>query len=211
MKRQQDVAAPSQEQLEDAGDRAQKRRKQGMVRIPLDKIGFWPDNRGGLGMSSHHLHEVAWDCKANKTKLQRYGYVDLVEIPAGCLQQVLDANRQRCAKDALMPNAPRDLQYVCVSKTHFVHAQKLARDGNRFLFNQGKTGIRWQEDDTEGKQIEEQGPLCAIYDGGLFMDSAAMHALASEDNLNASVQWREDGMRGRRAGTPAPLVGSGPE
>ena len=59
MKRQRDTSAPSKETLEDAGDRAQKRRKQGQLRIPLDQIGFWKENRGGLGISSHHAHEVA--------------------------------------------------------------------------------------------------------------------------------------------------------
>ena len=71
MKRQHD--------LEDAGDRAQKRRKPGLVRISLDKIGFWPANRDGMGVSSHHMHEVAWDCLANKTRIQRYDHVDIVE------------------------------------------------------------------------------------------------------------------------------------
>ena len=82
-------------ELEDAGDRVQKHRKPGLVRIPLDKIGFWPGNRGGLGVASHHVHEVAWDCIANKTKLQRYGHVDLIEIPAEYLQQIRTANRKR--------------------------------------------------------------------------------------------------------------------
>ena len=70
---QQAMAARIQTAIEDAGDRAQKRRKMGHMRIPLDKIGFWDCNRGGLGISAHHAHEVAWDCLANKTKLERYG------------------------------------------------------------------------------------------------------------------------------------------
>ena len=70
----QTMAAPSQDAIEDAGDRAQKRRKMGHMRISLDRIGFWDGNRGGLGISAHHAHEVAWDCLANKTKLERYGY-----------------------------------------------------------------------------------------------------------------------------------------
>ena len=181
--------------LEDAGDRAQKHRKPGLVRIPLEKIGFWPNNRGGLGVCSHHIHEVAWDCTANKTKLQRYQHVDLIEIPQDQLQHVRDANRERCEGDAFMPCFSSHIQYVCASKTHFVHAQKLAKEGVRSIFNKGDVRIRWQEADTEGAQILEQGPLCAIYGSSLLHDIDATSALASDDNLNAGVQWGEDEMQ----------------
>ena len=129
-------------ELEDAGDRAQKHRKPGLVRICLDEIGFWPNNRGGMGLCSHHVHEVAWDCKANKTKLQRYQQVDLVEIPADQLQEVRDVNSKRCEDDALMPRFSQRIKYVCASKTHFVHAHKLALDGGHTLFNKGDMPIR---------------------------------------------------------------------
>ena len=181
--------------LEDASDRAQKHRKAGNMRIPLDKIGFWPDNRGGVGCSSHHVHEVAWDCKANKTKLTRYEHVDLVEIPSNALQEIRDINRERCQSDALMPRFSNEIQYICASKTHFVHCQKLAKDGNRSLFNDGKTCIIWQKEDVEGYQILEQGPVCVIYNSALFHDNAAINALAGEDNRNADVQWGWDEMQ----------------
>ena len=102
--------------IEDAGDRAQRQRRPGLVRIPLDKIGFWPGNRGGLGISAHHVHEVAWDCLANKTKLQRYTCVDLIEIPEECLKAIRDENRERCEADSLMPRLSAKIQFVCASK-----------------------------------------------------------------------------------------------
>ena len=111
-----------------------KKRKQGCMRIPLDRIGFWPGDRGGLGISSHHMHEVAWDCVANKTKLHRYGHVDLIEIPSDLLVQSRQENRERCEADKLMPRFPPVMQYVCASKTHVVHAQKLGEEGTRTLF-----------------------------------------------------------------------------
>lgn len=195
MKRAREESAPSQAPLEDAGDRAQKRRKAGNVRISLDEIGFWPENRGGVGLSSYHAHEVAWDCKSNKTKLTRYGHVDLVEIPKELLEQIRNFNRDRCESDSMMPNFARNMVYVCASKTHFAHAHKLKKDGGRTLFDEGRESITWQEDDTEGNLIETLGPVCAIYDSSLFYDKAAMQALSSEDNLNASVQWAEDEMQ----------------
>ncbi len=167
--------------LEDAGDRAQKQRKPGLVRVDLDEIGFWPGGRGGLGVSSHHLHEVAWDCKANKTKLQRYQYVDLIEVPKESLQQVLDANRDRCEADSLMPRFSPRTRYVCATKTHFVHAQKLAKEGTRYVFNKGEDPVRWQDADTEGAQIIEHGPLCSIYSKRMFNDIEAVHAVANQE------------------------------
>ena len=109
-----------------------------MVLIPLDKICFWPGNRGGLGISAHHVHDVAWGCLANKTKLQRYTCVDLIEIPEECLKAIRDENRERCEADSLMPRFSAKIQYVCASKTHFVHAHKLANDGTRPVSNAGR-------------------------------------------------------------------------
>ena len=175
MERQHEVGAPSQGMLEDASGRAQKQRKPGNMRIPLDKIGFMPDNRGGVGCSSHHVHEAARGLKANKTELARYDHVDPVEIPSDALQEIRGINAL-----ALMPRFSSGMQYVCASKTHFVHCQKLAKDGNRFLFNEGET---LPEEDVEGNQIQEQGPVRAINHSASFHDSAAMGALAVEDNL----------------------------
>ena len=150
--------------LEDASDRAQKCRRKGDVRIGLDRIGFWDENRGGVGVSAHHAHECAWDCKANKTKFGRYSPVELVEVPSDELSRVREYNRDKCETDPLMPRFAPDIEFVCVGKTHFVHAQKLAKDGNRNLFNSAdpKQAIVWQADDVEGHIIQKDGPLCAI-------------------------------------------------
>ena len=149
--------------IADAGDRARTHRKPGYVRVDVDKIGFWPGNRGGMGINPYHVHEVAWDCKCNKTKLERYHQVDLIEIPQDMLQEIRDANRERCEADDCMPRFSPHMTYVCASKTHFVHAQKFAKEGNRTLFNKGDVKIRWQNGDEEGAQIMEQGPMCVIW------------------------------------------------
>jgi hypothetical protein len=178
--------------LQDASDRAQKLCRKGTVRIPLKSIGFWHMNRGGLGIASRHAHEVAHDVKTHKTNEERYGKVELVEIPNKYLTEVREANRKRCAADALMPRYSPEIKYICLTKTHFVHAQKLANDGNRSLLNQGKIDIVLRDDDTDGHAIQTHGPLCVIYDSKLFEDQEAMLALASQDNLNADVQMAEE-------------------
>ena len=181
--------------LEDAGDRAQKHLKIGLSRIPLKFIGFWPDNRGGMGALGHHVHEIAHDCMSNKTNLDRYHHVQIIEVPDAFLQQVREANKVKCKNDPLMPNYSPDMKYICLGKTHFVHAQKLAADGGRTLYNQNHTPITWQESDKEGAEIMHLGPLCRIYDGQLLHDEEAVRALASDDNLNAVVQMVEDEMQ----------------
>ena len=181
--------------LEDASDRAHKHRKIGNLRIPVDQLGFLPDNRGGMGILPYHVHEVAWDCLANKTKLSRYQQVDVVKLPHGKLQEVLEANRNKCEASTLMPPFSPAIQYACLTKTHFVHAHKLGRDGTRTLFHEGKVRIRWQLADEEAAVINEQGVLCAVYDSALLDDVDALRSVMGDDNLNASVQMAEDEMQ----------------
>ena len=183
--------------LEDACDRAHKMRVPGDVRIKLEQIGFWNKNRGGMGLASQHLHEVAHSCCAQGVSLQRYQYVPVVEIPQEHLEEVREYNRRRCQTDPLMPKYSEDIKYVCAGKTHFLHALKLLKDGNRYLYNnQGpQSSLRLKPCDAEGMLTQTEGPLCAVFRADAFRDSDAMTALASEDNLNASVQMEEDEMQ----------------
>ena len=120
-----DAASDSQgntEVLEDASDRAQRTLKPGQTRVPLEHIGFWEHNRGGLGVSSHHVHEVAHDVHTNKTKLSRYGAVALVELTDNDdRQRHLDRNRELCETDPLMPKWSPSIKYACLTNTNFVH------------------------------------------------------------------------------------------
>ena len=76
--------------MEDSGDRAAKYRKAGgHFRMPLSRIGFDPRNRGGLGVSPRHAHEIAWDGtdppNGNGVTLRRYKEVEVVEVPQDLL------------------------------------------------------------------------------------------------------------------------------
>ena len=51
--------------------------------------------------------------------------------------------------------------------------------------------IQLLANDKEGHQIQEDGPICAIYKEGLFNDASALNALGNVDNLNANVQMPE--------------------
>jgi hypothetical protein len=162
---------------EDALARAQQYRKPFLARVNLTEIGFSEMNRGGEGVCPHHVHELAHHIKNEMTQVQRYQYVDLIKIPKDSLQKVLKFNCDRCEADPLMPRFSSEIRYVCITKTHFVHAQKLAKDGTHTLYNRGEDPVRWHDADTEGAQIMEHGPLCAIYSKRMFKDIEAAHAV----------------------------------
>ena len=82
--------------LEGASDRALKYRRTGLLRIQLEKLGFRPENRYWLGLSPPHVHDVAWDCLDKTTQVSRYKHVDVVELSAERMPEVLEVNKQKC-------------------------------------------------------------------------------------------------------------------
>ena len=181
--------------LEDASDRAQLHRWADLERVPLDSIGYWPGNRG-FGISPFHVHEIANDVLVNRTLKTRYINVEIVEITDEFLAEVRRVNVAMAKSETLMPKCfPDKIKYVCLGKTHFVHAQKLGKDGGRTLFNQGKLKIEWRSEDNEGELCITKGPMCAIYKSTLWHDADAMKACSANDNLNANVSMGEDEMQ----------------
>ena len=67
-----------------------------------------------------------------------------------------------------------------------------------------------RKDDEEGAELLKFGPMCVIYDCGLFDDEEAMLAICREDNKNAAVEWGEDEMQafGRMCMTVDGFVGA---
>ena len=173
----------TQATLDEAVARAQLYRKPHLARVNLDEIGFWERHRDGLGVCSIHLQFLASHIKDAGTQRQRYECVDLIKIPKDSLQKVLQVNRDRCEADPLMPRFSSKIKYVCITKTHFVHAYKLAKDGTHTRYNRGEEPIRWQDADTESAQIIEHGPLCAMYSRRMFKDIEAADAVANLDNI----------------------------
>ena len=139
--------------LQDAADRAQGCRHSQLLRVNLAQILMWPQNRGGTGIIPFHVHEVAFDIMQNKTSAARYGHVCLVEIPRDKLDEVLEFNLKKARAERLLPrvNLNEGRYYCLLTKTHFVHAHKLAKDGNHFLFGDPKKGkrIQWTAKDRE--------------------------------------------------------------
>ena len=91
--------------VEDAVDRAMRYRQFDKSRVPLKLIGFWPGNRGGVGISSNQVHEVCKDIMGQKCRIQRYDHVDLVEVPEPMLTEFKRVNKTKCDDDPLMPGS----------------------------------------------------------------------------------------------------------
>ena len=152
-----DVGKPVVVDVEDAADRGFRKRKFERGRVELRKIGFWPENRGGTGINPRHVHDVAIDIMKRKVRLPRYEPVDLIEIPEPLRKRFRAANKEKCDTDPLMPSFNPEMEYVCVAKTHFTHACKLAMNGSTHLFNKpDQPKVRFQANDAEGEEIKKK-------------------------------------------------------
>ena len=104
---------------EDPLDRALSHREVGLERQGLDLLGFHPANRGQLGISSVHAHEVAWSYAAG-AKLYRYKQVDIVRVPESALATFRGINEAKCASDPLMPKFSVNMEFAILTK-HISH------------------------------------------------------------------------------------------
>ena len=50
-------------------------------RVPLDSIGWHPQNRGGQGIMPLHVHDIAKEICDTGTSKRRYNQVRLVKVP----------------------------------------------------------------------------------------------------------------------------------
>jgi len=155
-----------------------KYRVPGLVRVPLDQIGFWPGNRDSTGCGPQHVHDIAEDIVTRGTSLWRYESVDLVKVPVAFLDCYRGYNKVMCDQADYMPSFNPDMVYVLLTKNHFTSAHMLIRDGGRTLYDYkmgtGMRDIKPRPDDREGQMIQEQGVLASIFDEDLFSESEAM-------------------------------------
>ena len=191
---ERELAAMTQRVISPA-DRAERHRIAGETRVHVDLMGFMKINRGGLGISPPHVHEICEDRMKNGTRRARYGAVKVVQLEGSWLQETLQVNEEKCNGDPLMPPFSSKIIYGLLNLTHFVHSQKLVQQGGH-LYDKGEIKIRLRDDDEEGKLMGEYGPLTIMYSAELLKDTAALEALMREDNENANITLREDTMAG---------------
>ena len=178
---------PQMNSVSDPVDRAMTYRQEIITGHP-GKCGFMGTNRGGLGISPRHVHEVAAECLSG-VKPWRYKFVSVVRVPESELKAWRELNRAKCEGDNLMPKFSEGMTLACISKTHFTHAIKLAADGGRTLYNlQDGAAIKFKNSDS----IFTDGLTIQIFGEQLWYDTEALAALMSEDNKDSEVCMRED-------------------
>ena len=185
---------PDPTEVLDHADRAQTHMLSGRLRIPLEKICFWPGNRSGMGILPNHVHEVAHDIIQNGTKLDRYDSVKVVKVPQGMLAEINATTKRFCEKDPLMPTHDSNIEYIAIAKTTFTYAHKIIANGNRTLFNITKgivVKMAHRPDDQEGRTILQHGVMASVYAVTLFKDITAMRSVASQDNMNTLTTLSE--------------------
>lgn len=174
------------ELLEVASDRANKFGQVGQHRLDIDMLGFHPDNRGGMGVMPPHIHAVAQDCIKNAVSQKRYNVVEVVKVPHEILPWFREASALKCKTDPLMPKFAEKMEYIILTRTHFVHSLKLEKDGDRTLHNK-RAGSKIAFPGVEAAQINKFGAKVSEYDPKLLSDPEACKRLMSEHNVTQSA------------------------
>ena len=179
--------------VEDPADRAESYRKCGTSRIPIDLLGFHPLNRGGQGLNTRHVHNIAASCIHNRFSQQRYNVVNVVKVPHSEQEKFHKQNAQKCESDEFMPRYSPSMAYALLTGHHLVHSLKLDQDGGRFLYNiQDGEKIRYKGSEIDN--IRKHGVLAQEFDEKLYFDQEACLRFMSDDNLDAKVMMPQDEM-----------------
>ena len=165
-------------------------------RVKLSQMSWHHDNRGGQQILPIHAHNVARDICENRTSKRRYDAVKLVEVPSGEAEAWLAANRAKAAVNPLLANfaaISHTGPYFAILKcNHFVEACKIIKEGHRkYMDRAAEMPLLLQQDDKEGKLIQEQGVMAVVYSAAMWNDNAALLAIMREDNLDAKVAKAE--------------------
>lgn len=165
-------------------------------RVQLSRCSWHHDNRGGQQILPPHAHDVAADICENRTSKRRYGAVKVVEVPDKEAEAWLAANRAKAKQNSLLANFEAMSQtgpyYAILKCNHFVEACKIIKEGHRkYMDKAAGMPLQLQEDDKEGKLIQEQGVTAVVYSSAMWHDDAAVLAIMREDNLDAQVAKAE--------------------
>ena len=87
--------------------------------IRVEELGVVPSNRGGLGVSRHHAHEVALSIKEDGLSSERFHNVTVVQIPDTHLKNFRDFNEKMCSEDGGLPPFSPKMRFACLTK--FLH------------------------------------------------------------------------------------------
>ena len=164
-------------------------------RVPLNKISWHPDNRGGQGIMPLHVHDVALDICTRGTSKRQYDQVRMVEVPENVMKQWLSDNQKKSTLNPLLASfqamSHTGPLYATLCRTHFVEAHKLILEGGRRFMDQSD-GLRFElvNWDCEGRLIQSQGVVATVYSAKLWEDNDALLALMHESNYDESEECK---------------------
>ena len=127
--------ANEQVEVEDAANREERKLKHCTIRVPHNQIGYWPANRGGVGVSSTHIPEVCADIKTNKVRRQRYEPMQLLAVPEGPMLQKFNAANKACYDSTSPPEPDRVIGMKVIGMKMKVAWRKVNRRVIRLLQN----------------------------------------------------------------------------
>ena len=115
------------------------------VKMPLNKISWHPDNRGGQGIMPFHVHDGALDICTRGTSKRRYNQVRMVEVPKHIMKKWLFDNEKKAEMNPLLASFQAMSHtrpvYATLVRTHFVEAHTLISESGRTYRNQAD-GLR---------------------------------------------------------------------
>ena len=84
--------------------------------IKLEEIGTYPENRGRLGVSAFHVHEVASSIACDGISTNRYRDCTVVRVPRAELDTFRSFNREMAALSPLLPPFSDKMTYAALTK-----------------------------------------------------------------------------------------------
>ena len=159
----------------------------GLQFIHLNMLGTIPWNRGRLGVSSFHVHEVVESIRSDGLSRHRYRDATVVRVPAQHLEEFRKFNRDMCDGDDQLPPFSAEMKYALLTKNHLVHALKLFLCAS-VHFQSSKEIIKPNPADTQLLRHIEDGVACEVMEDQLWLlDFDGMMGIIGEDNMNAAV------------------------
>ena len=102
----------------DVAEQARKRWSvgAGLQTIAVDDLGTVPCNRGRLGVSAHHVHEVARSIMKDGFSRQRYRDATVVRVPDSALAEFRRFNKEMCDGDSQLPPYSQNMKFAALTK-----------------------------------------------------------------------------------------------
>ena len=84
--------------------------------VPIELLGVAPWNRGRLGVSTHHVTDVAGSIRDDGLSRNRYRDVVAIRVPDAELATFRAFNKELLEADGGLPPFSEQMRYACLTK-----------------------------------------------------------------------------------------------